>query len=90
LTVSLTDNPRPPLPSWITDAYEVLSARIVDSSADHDGVPSIDRERAVAVLTGVEELALERVDAEHAITRLLERGYLYEVDDELRVTSRSD
>ena len=88
--MSLTDNPRPPLPSWITDAYEVLSTRIVGSSTGHDGVPAIDRERAVTTLTGVEELALERVDAEHAITRLLERGYLYEVDGELRVTSRSD
>lgn len=87
--MSLTDNPRPPLPTWITDAYEVLSTRIVDSSTDDDGVPSIDRERAVTVLTGVDELALERVDAEHAITRLLERGYLYEVDDELRVTTHS-
>lgn len=88
--MSLTDNPRPPLPTWITDAYEVLSARIADSSADHDGVSAVGRERAVTILTGIEELALERVDAEHAITRLLERGYLYEVDGELRVTSRSD
>ncbi|WP_293032792.1 hypothetical protein [Natronococcus sp.] len=88
--MSLTDNPRPPLPTWITDAYEVLSAQIADSGAEHDGVPAVGRERAVTILTGVEELALERVDAEHAITRLLERGYLYEVDGELRVTSRSD
>jgi len=33
------------------------------------------------------ELELEREDAEYALTRLLDRGYFYEVDDQLRVTS---
>ncbi|ELY58518.1 hypothetical protein [Natronococcus jeotgali] len=87
--MSLTHDPRPPLPDWITDAYAVLSARIVDSTAGGE-VPAVDRDRAVAILRADEELALECADAEHALARLLERGYLYEVDTELRVTSPSE
>lgn len=84
--MSLAHDPRPPLPDWITDAYAVLSTRIADST-DDDGAPSIARDRAVAILHADETLALERADAEHALERLLERGYLYEVDTELRVTT---
>ncbi|AGB37765.1 hypothetical protein [Natronococcus occultus] len=84
--MSLTHDPRPPLPDWIMDAYGVLSARITES-ADDEGAPAIARERAMRILCTDEELALERADADHALARLLERGYLYEVDTELRVTS---
>lgn len=87
--MSLTHDPRPPLPDWIMDTYGVVSTRISDSAPD-DGVPAIARERAIAILCGDEDLGLERADAEHAIARLLERGYLYEVDAELRVTSPSE
>lgn len=35
----------------------------------------------------IDELALGPDDADHALTRLLDRGYLYAVNDELRVTT---
>ena len=82
---------RPSLPEWITDAYAVLYDHITDSepSECRNPVLAIDRERAVEVLLADDELALEREDAEYALTRLLDRGYFYAVDDELRVTSPS-
>ncbi len=84
----LADDPRPPLPEWITEAYAVLSAEILDSNtADTNGqTPSIDRDRAVDILCTSNQLALEPADAKHAITRLLERGYFYEVGADLHVT----
>lgn len=80
----LTD-PRPPLPEWILDSYDLLCTHS-HGSDDHEDVQSISRERAFEVLLESDELSLESADADHAITRLLERGYFYEVDDELRVT----
>ncbi|PGF14368.1 hypothetical protein CP556_22005 [Natrinema sp. CBA1119] len=84
----LADNPRPPLPEWITEAYVVLSAEISDSDTEDSNqqAPSIDQDRAVDILCATDRLTLEPGDANHAITRLLERGYFYEVDGELRVT----
>lgn len=86
--MSLADDPRPPLPEWITDAYAVLSTHITNSDgSNRDGqVPAINREQAVDLLCASETVALERADAEHAIKRLIDRGYLYQVDTELRVT----
>ncbi|WP_254522459.1 hypothetical protein [Natrinema caseinilyticum] len=83
-----TDDPRPSLPEWITDAYTVLSDRIRDSDRGEsvDRVPAIRREHAVDVLRTTDELELDPGDADYAITRLLERGYFYEVDGELRIT----
>lgn len=90
--MSLAVDPRPPLPEWITDAYTVLSARITDSeTSDSQGqIPAISREQAVDVLCASDELELNPADAEHAIKRLIERGYLYEVDTELRVTTPAE
>lgn len=92
--MSLADDIRPPLPKWVTDAYTVLSAHIAESDADiddgHRRVPAINRERAIDVLYASDELTFERADAEYAIKRLIERGYLYEVDAELRVTTPAE
>lgn len=85
--MSLVDDPRPPLPEWVMDAYTTLSSHTPDSDVSRqDHIPTISREQAVDVLYRSDELALESADAEYAITRLIERGYLYEVDTELRVT----
>lgn len=88
----LVDDPRPPLPDWVTDAYTVLSTHMADTEPGDSQcqVPAISREKAVDVLCQSSELALELADAEYAITRLLERGYFYAVDDELRVTLPSN
>jgi len=47
----------------------------------------IDYDNTVDVLISDSELALEQREVKHALTRLLERGYFYEVEDELRATS---
>ncbi|UHQ99084.1 hypothetical protein HYG81_25430 (plasmid) [Natrinema zhouii] len=78
-------DPRPPLPEWIVDAYDILCTHSYNS-AEHENVQLISREQALEVLCSTDELALEPEDATHALTRLLERGYFYEVDGELRVT----
>ncbi|WP_092907677.1 hypothetical protein [Halostagnicola kamekurae] len=80
----LTD-PRPPLSGWIMDAYELLAANSHNTTESQDR-QSISRERALKVLRNSEELDLETGDATHAVSRLIDRGYLYEVNDELRVT----
>ncbi|WP_137290857.1 hypothetical protein [Natronorubrum halophilum] len=81
----ITD-PRPPLPEWILDAYDVLCTHS-HSSDDHTDLQSIPRAQALEILRTSDNLALEPEDADYVLTRLLERGYFYEVDDELRVTT---
>lgn len=87
--MSLATDPRPPLPDWVLDAYDVLTDAITDQErGEHRRqVPAIHRDDAIEVLQSTDELHLEPGDADHAVTRLLERGYLYEVDNELRVTT---
>ncbi len=80
----LTD-PRPPLPEWITDVYEILSAHSPNAAENQDG-QSIPREHALEVLHNSEQVDLEAGDATHALSQLIDRGYLYEVNDELRIT----
>lgn len=82
----ITD-PRPPLPEWILECYDRLCTQACRPDAGEDSVPLINYDDATAILAADAELALEQRDAEYALTRLLERGYFYEVEDELRVTS---
>ncbi len=77
-----TTDPRPPLPEWILECYTVLCEREVD-----DETSSFSREQALDTLLDAEIPELEPEDIDYALTRLLERGYLYTVDDELRVTT---
>ncbi|ELY96203.1 hypothetical protein C483_00215 [Natrialba hulunbeirensis JCM 10989] len=79
-------DPRPPLPEWILDAYDVICTQGTDPG-NHGTPQSVPREQAHDILLSTDELALEPMDADHALTRLLERGYFYEVDGELRVTT---
>ncbi|RKD88669.1 hypothetical protein [Halopiger aswanensis] len=90
--MSLTTDPRPPLPDWVLDAYEVLTNAIThgERGTHQRQVPSIPRDNAIEVLRTTDDVSLSLEDADHAVTRLLERGYLYEVDGELRVTTPSD
>lgn len=85
----MVDDPRPPLPDWVTDAYTVIETSITETAANssQSGVPAIDRDQAVDVLCTDDELALEPEDAEYAVTQLLNRGYFYAVDAELRITT---
>ena len=80
-------DPRPPLPEWILECYDRLCTQACQLGQQEDSVPLIDYDDAVDVLISDSELALEQRDVEYALTRLLERGYFYEVEDELRITS---
>ncbi|ADB63318.1 hypothetical protein Htur_4508 (plasmid) [Haloterrigena turkmenica DSM 5511] len=87
--MSMVDDPRPPLPDWVTDAYTVTETSITETAGDSSQsvAPAINRDQAVDVLCADEDLALEPDDAEYALTRLLNRGYFYAVDGELRITT---
>ncbi|MFP8958899.1 hypothetical protein ACLI4Y_19550 [Natrialbaceae archaeon A-CW3] len=77
-----TTDPRPPLPEWILECYTVLCEQEVD-----DDTSSFSREQALDTLLEAQTPELEPEDVDHALTRLLERGYLYTVNGELRVTN---
>lgn len=68
------------LPNWIKRAYEILSSHITKSDN------GLSRERARKTLVNHDDFPNERSDAIHAIDRLHHTGWLYEVNDELRVT----
>ncbi|NGM71617.1 hypothetical protein G6M89_21980 [Natronolimnobius sp. AArcel1] len=87
--MSLATDPRPPLPEWVLEAYDVLVDAITQQGRGEDNcrVPAIQRDGAISVLLSTNELDLEQGDAEYAVTRLVERGYLYEVNEELRITT---
>lgn len=74
-----SNEPRP-LPDWIQEAYEIL----VSHSADQK--EGFSHERAHELLLAHERFPNEPADAEYAIERLLNSGWLYEVDRELRIT----
>lgn len=85
----LTDDPHPPLPEWVLDTYAVLTDVVSqqEGSENDRRVPAIDRDEATDLLLATDEFQLDQRDVDHAVTRLLERGYLYEVEGELRVTT---
>ncbi|QFU84447.1 hypothetical protein [Natronorubrum aibiense] len=82
----ITD-PRPPLPEWIRECYDLLCSHADPPDNGKAAVQVIEYDDATDVLLSDSELALEQRDVEYALTRLLERGYFYEVEGELRVTS---
>lgn len=71
---------RPPLPDWIQEAYEIIIPHIDDPD---EGIP---RDRAHEILLAHEEFPNEPQDAEHALDRLLNRGWVYEVYGNIRIT----
>ena len=76
-----SDDPHP-MPERIQRAYEIL----VSFTEETDG--GIPRARAQELLVTHEDFSEDAADAEYAIDRLLSRGWLYEVDGELRITDR--
>jgi hypothetical protein len=68
---------RPPLPDWILDAYRQLAEQIRTRDG---GLPIED---AKTFLTTEET---DEFDVEYLLQRLLDRGYLYQVEGELFVT----
>lgn len=76
-----------PLPEWIESAYAVLEAHL--SEREEDGV---SRAEAHDILSNAlsEEPELDPADAEYALQRLIDRGYLYEVAGEVFVTEPTE
>jgi hypothetical protein len=70
------------MPEWIEQAYEILVSHIADTEE------GISRERAQELLLAHDDFSEDAADAEYAIKRLLSRGWLYEVEGELRITDR--
>lgn len=68
-----------PLADWIIDAYEMIASEIGAQEDDQ----RFDTERAHDLLVAEGH---DRMDAEYAIQRLLDRGYLYSVEGDLFVT----
>ncbi|WP_227380608.1 hypothetical protein [Haladaptatus halobius] len=68
------------LPDWIEDAYEILVAQTTDRQTE------FSYGRAHDLLLAHEGFPDEPADAQHAIEHLLNYGWLYEVEDKLRIT----
>ncbi len=70
----------PSLPKWIREAYETLESQYMSENSD------LSRTDAEEMLLDEDENIEEEADAVYAINRLLDRGWLYEVNDQLRKT----
>lgn len=78
---------RPPLPEWMQDLYSWLETHI-QTELDED---SLDRQQAVELaLQAHPEHDLTHDEISYAITQLINRGYLYEVDNRLYITEFRD
>jgi len=73
-----TDEPR--LPDWIRGAYETLEAEYTSETIE------LARTEAEDILLAEDGDIEEEADAVYAIDRLLDRGWLYEVNGRLRKT----
>ncbi len=80
-------DPRPPLPDWILECYECLLPQMCPPEDGSEDIQTIDRDEAVSLLLTDCENPLEPEDATYALERLLNRGYIYQVDSELRLTT---
>jgi hypothetical protein len=68
------------LPGWIEDAYDDLAPHFEDPSEE------LPREQARELLVTESDAVDKPADADYALDRLLERGWLYDVDGSLRKT----
>lgn len=73
---------RTPLPEWIQDAYDYLEPHFEETS---DGLAR--RNAHELLLSGADRIEADG-DATHAIDRLLDRGWLYEIDGTLYRTEQ--
>jgi len=71
----------PSLPGWIEDAYQPLGRYCCEQS-DQD---SFTRQQATDFIAEANP-GFGDADIEHALDHLLNRGWLYEVDDQLFIT----
>lgn len=81
-------DPRPSFPDWILECYECLRDHLCEHAECPANEPKgIERTAAVEFLVATIKSDLEPDDAAYALERLLDRGYFYEVETELRLTT---
>jgi len=71
---------QPPLPDWVQSAYQTLER------AYASGTDELAKTEAHEFLLAESEEIEEHADAVYVVDRLLDRGWLYEVDGQLRKT----
>ena len=71
---------QPPLPGWIQSAYQTLE------KAYTSGTDELSMTEAHEFLLAESEHIEEHADAVYVVDRLLDRGWLYEVNGQLRKT----
>jgi len=69
------------LPRWIADAYVPLERYLCEQST-HE---SFTRQQATEII-GETNTDFSSADIDHALDYLLNRGWLYQVDDQLYIT----
>lgn len=74
------------LPSYAVEAYEALRQAVADSDHDREGIPT---ERASAVLAEHDSTELD-ADVEQVLELLQNRGEIYLVEDQLRLTDTEE
>lgn len=68
------------LPDWIEETYEILEPYIRQRER------GLSLDEAHEILADQDQFSSNGTDAKYAIERLLESGWLYEVDGDLRIT----
>jgi len=71
---------QPSLPQWIQNAYESLETAYASDTDE------LSREAVTEILLTETKQIETDADATYALNRLLERGWLYEVNGQLRKT----
>lgn len=71
---------QPSLPEWIQNAYETLETAYTSETDE------LSRDTAHELLLAKAEHVEDDRDAAHVLDRLLDRGWLYEVNGQLRKT----
>jgi len=79
-------NQRPPLPDWVRECFDCLRERLCELESSTDSKPGLEYDDAITVLMTNCTADIETEDAEHALDRLLDYGYLYQVGSTLRLT----
>jgi len=81
------DSNRPPLPDWVEEIYSWFENYLQTECDDN----SLDRtQTAELAISAHPDLELSHDDIEYAFNRLINRGYLYQVDEQLSVTEFHD
>jgi hypothetical protein len=80
---SRSDPTEPSLPEWIQTAYEPLAAEY------ESGTDELSEAEAKQLLVQSDHIEGE-TDAEYVLERLLQRGWLYEVEGQIRNPDRDE